>query len=56
MHGNYEESKREGNTINVSSKRKANFFVNIGRGMLEKNETIEMHAIGNAVSTCVIAA
>ena len=48
--------KRQDNIINVSGNRKANFFLNIGRGVLNDHETIEMHAIGNAISICAIAA
>ena len=47
---------RDSNIINVSNKKKANNYVNIGKMLLGKHGSIEMHAIGNAVSTCAIAA
>ena len=50
------ESKRQDNLINVSNKKKANFFVFLGKKILQEHSSIEMHALGNAVSTCVIAA
>ncbi len=46
----------ETNQINVSTKKNANFYVFLGKKYLERYETIEMHALGNAVSTSVIAA
>ena len=45
----------ESNQINVSTKKNANFYVFLGKKYLEKFETIEFHALGNAVSTSVIA-
>ena len=44
------------NQINVSTKKNPNFYVFLGKKYLEANETIEMHALGNAVSISVIAA
>ena len=46
----------ETNQINVSAKSKPNFYVFLGKKYLEKYETIELHALGNAVSLAVIAA
>jgi hypothetical protein len=43
-------------TINVSSRRDFKFFVDIGKKSLEKFETVTLHALGNAISTSVIAA
>ena len=44
------------NQINVSVKKNPNFYVFLGKKYLEKEEEIELHALGNAVSTSVIAA
>lgn len=44
------------NQINVSVKKNPNFYVFLGKKYLETHETIELHALGNAVSTSVIAA
>ena len=41
--------------INVSVKKNPNFYVFLGKRYLEIHETIELHALGNAVSTSVIA-
>ena len=43
------------NQINVSVKKNPNFYVFLGKKYLESHETIELHALGNAVSTSVIA-
>lgn len=43
------------NQINVSVKKLPNFYVFLGKKYLETHETIEFHALGNAVSTSVIA-
>jgi len=40
----------------VSVKKNPNFYVFLGKKYLETHETIELHALGNAVSTSVIAA
>ena len=44
------------NQINVSTKKNSNFYVFLGKKYLEENETVELHALGNAVSISVIAA
>ena len=44
------------NQINVSVKKPPNFYVFLGKKYLESHEEIELHALGNAVSTSVIAA
>jgi len=36
-------------------KKNPNFYVFLGKKYLETHETIELHALGNAVSTSVIA-
>ena len=41
--------------INVSVKKNPNFYVFLGKRYLEIHETIQLHALGNAVSTSVIA-
>ena len=54
-----EESKRpdrEGNVINVSVNKKPNFYVFLGKKIFQEHETVELHALGNAVSICAIAA
>jgi hypothetical protein len=43
------------NQINVSVKKNPNFYVFLGKKYLEAHESIELHALGNAVSTSVIA-
>ena len=43
------------NQINVSVKKNPNFYVFLAKKYLETHETIELHALGNAVSTSVIA-
>lgn len=40
----------------MSVKKNPNFYVFLGKKYLETHETIELHALGNAVSTSVIAA
>ena len=45
----------ESNQINVSVKKNPNFYVFLGKRYFEKYETIELHALGNAASTSVIA-
>ena len=47
---------KDNNQINVSNKKNANFYVFLGKKYLEEHEVIEFHALGNAVSTSVIAA
>ena len=54
--GGLNAAERNPNQINVSNKRNANFYVFLGKKYLEENETIELHALGNTVSTSVIAA
>lgn len=49
-------AKPNTNQINVSTKKNPNFYVFLGKKYLEENETVEMHALGNAVSISVIAA
>ena len=44
------------NLINVSTKKNTNFYVFLGKKLLEEHETIELNALGNAVSVSVIAA
>ena len=49
--------KRDDNIIQVSSKRNSNFYVYLAKKILAENHPdIELHALGNAVSTAVIAA
>jgi len=43
------------NQINVSVKKNPNFYVFLGKKYFETHETIELHALGNSVSTSVIA-
>ena len=51
-----ETSSKKANQINVSSNQRANFYVSLGKKYLDKHQKIEMHAIGNAISTSAIAA
>ena len=48
--------RRDDNTIQVSSRRNANFYVYLAKKIMENHETVELHALGNAVSLGVIAA
>ena len=48
--------KKADNVILVSTKKNPNFYVFLGKQYLNDHETIEIHALGNAVSTGVIAA
>jgi len=52
----YAGEPRNPNQINVSNKKNANFYVFLGKKLLQENDTIELHALGNAISTSVIAA
>merc|ERR1712127_802722 len=45
----------QSNQINVSVKKNPNFYVFLGKKYPETHEQIELHALGNAVSTSVIA-
>ena len=45
----------QSNQINVPVKKNPNFYVFLGKKYFETHETIELHALGNAVSTSVIA-
>ena len=47
---------QESNQINVSTKKNPNFYVFLGKKYFETHNEIELHALGNAVSTSVIAA
>ncbi len=51
-----EHNTADSNQINVSTKKNPNFYVFLGKKYLETHETIELHALGNAVSISVIAA
>ena len=53
---NAQDQKKNDNQINVSNKKNANFYVFLGKKYLEEHETIEMQALGNAISTSAIAA
>ena len=65
MEGSGDQNQAEGaqktngpeqsNQINVSVKKNPNFYVFLGKKYFETHETIELHALGNAVSTSVIA-
>ena len=44
------------NQINVSTKKNPNFYVFLGKKLLQENDTIQLHSLGNAVSISVIAA
>jgi hypothetical protein len=48
-----QERKGPANVINVSNKRKAKFYVYLGKQILKDHPIIELHALGNAVSTSV---
>ena len=43
------------NVILVSSKRKTNFYVNLAKKLFQDHESIEFHALGNAISMSVMA-
>ena len=44
------------NVISVSNKRNSKFYVYLGKQLLREHGSIELHALGNAVSTSVQAA
>ena len=44
------------NQINVSTKKEPSFFFFLGKKLLEDHDTIEMHALGSAISIGAIAA
>ena len=49
------QEKPTTNQINVSARRLPNFYVFLAKKYLEEFETIELHALGNAVTTSVVA-
>ena len=51
-----QKEKEPSNIIAVSNKRNSKFYVFLGKQILKDFETIEFHALGNAVSTSVMAA
>ena len=51
-----QKENRPENVINVSIQKNPNFYVFLGKKYLQEHEIIELHALGNATSTCVIAA
>jgi len=51
-----EGAKHPDHEVHVSSKRNSNFFVFLGKKALESNQTIELHALGNAIQTSVVTA
>ncbi len=52
-----QQPREPSNIINVSNKRNSKFYVYLGKQILNENfDTIEFHALGNAVSTAVMAA
>ncbi len=50
------DSRHEGNIIKVSSKGKPKFVVQDSKKMFETYETVELHALGNAVQNSISAA
>ena len=44
------------NVISVSNKRNSKFYVYLGKQLLKEHETIQLEALGNAVSTSVQSA
>ena len=44
------------NHMNVSQMRSPGFYANFGKQFLEKFPTVELHAIGNAMSVAIKAA
>ena len=61
MSGKEEEVKKEStqertNRVQVSTAKPANFFVSISKYRLQDYEQIELHAVGNAAASAVIAA
>ena len=49
------ETASESNIINVSTKKNPNFYVFLVKKYLETHPEIELRALGNAVSTSVVA-
>ena len=59
MEGKKPESKRDTkptNRVTISSRRNAGFYVFVAKQALTNFETIELHALGLAMSVCVSAA
>ena len=48
--------KIDSNQVNVTIRRSDAFYVHIGKKTLETFDTVELHALGNAISTSVMAA
>ena len=48
--------KTQDNKVTITSQRAAPFYVFVGKRALSNFETIELHALGMAMSTCVSAA
>ena len=51
-----ETHKYPENQINVTTRKNSNFYVFLGKKIFQNHNTIELHALGNAVSVSVIAA
>ena len=50
------KNQAEDNIINVSTQKNFTFFVFLAKKFLEQNETVELHALGSAVTHAVQAA
>ena len=50
------EQSKFTNKVTITAARNASFYVFVGKQALTNHETIELHALGMAMSVCVSAA
>ncbi len=50
------EGKTQDNKVTITAQRAAPFYVFVAKRALSNFDTIELHALGMAMSTCVSAA
>ena len=50
------KKEKPGNQVTITAQRNAGFYVFVGKQALNNHETIELHALGYAMSVCVSAA
>ena len=50
------KKEKPGNKVTITARRNAGFYVFVGKQALNNFETIELHALGSAMTACVSAA
>ena len=50
------QKEKPGDRVTITARRNAGFYVYVGKQALGNFETIELHALGFAMSVCVSAA